>query len=560
MKLISSVCLVIVLLLSTVLSCAPQPTPAPAVPPQPTAEALPTAETLPTATAEPVAAPPAKAKILVIALGHEIDSLDPAHAMTPTPHMVHLAVYDTLIALAPDDIGALQPSLAEDWDVSPDGLVITFYLRDGVSFHTGRAVTSQDVKWSWERVKGAKGNPSYHFDGILSIETPDDNTLVVTLAEPDPGFLFKSTYPAFSVLDSETVAAHGGVSGPDAETQDTAETWLNQNSAGTGPYVLRNWTIDSEIVIDKIVSSWRGIPDADQVIYKHIPQTAARKIALEAGDVDIALNLTREEAQALQGNPNVTVVSGPGLETFFLLANRNPEVGGILSDPTVVLAMRYAIDYEGIKSLAGFAASHPPTVIAIGLFGAWDEDKAIKRDLDKARELLAEAGYPDGFTVDLPYPTDFTTSGVDVDLVAQKVQADLAEVGIEVKLQPTELMANLADYRAGKLGFTLWPWLPSVPDINGYLQLLPGGVLGNRSQWTEERADPEILALRDQARVEADPQKRIELWNQIQEYLVQEGPYIGLVQAGLQMGLRNNIKGFIYNPIYGVEPSLITKE
>jgi peptide/nickel transport system substrate-binding protein len=556
-----TVYLVIVLVLATVVSCGPQATPVPSEP-EPTAavESQPTAETLPTETTEPVEAPPEEAEILVIALGHEIDSLDPAHAMTPTPHMVHRSTYDTLVALAPGDIGTLEPSLAEDWDVSPDGLVFTFYLREGVNFHTGRALTSQDVKWSWERVKGAKGNPSYHFDGIQSIETPDEKTVVVTLVEPDPGFLFRSTYPAFSVLDSETVTAHGGVSGPDAETQDTAEEWLNQNSAGTGPYVLRSWTLDSEIVIEKVGDSWRGVPDAEQVIYKHIPQTAARKIALEAGDVDIALNLTREEAEALEGNPDVNIVSGPGLETFFLLANRNPDVGGILSDPTVVLAMRYALDYEGIKSLAGFAASTPPTVIASGLFGAWGEDKAIQRDLDRARELLSEAGYPDGFEVDLPYPTEFTTSGVDIDLLAQKVQADLAEAGIQVNLVPTELMANLADYRAGNLNFTLWPWLPSTPDINGYLELLPDGVLGNRSQWTEERADPEILELRDQARVETDPERRVELWDQIQAYLVQKSPYVSLVQAGLQVGLRSNIEGFVYNPIYWVEPSLITKE
>lgn len=559
MKLGKTIWLLILVSVLVLSACGSQPTPEAKEPAATEAVAAePTAEAAPTEAPE---APAAEGKIVVIALGHELSSLDPARAMEPTATMIHQATYDTLVTLTADGMGDLVPALAESWDVSDDGLVYTFILREGVQFPSGNTMTSEDVKWSWERAKNVKGNPSWLFDGVESIETPDDTTVVLTLTSPDSGFLFKSVSGAFSVLDSETVAANGGVSGPEAETGDQAEEWLNENSAGTGPFALTNWALDSEIVIDQVDTSWRGVPNVDTVIYKHIPQTAARKLALEAGDVDFALNLTKEQAEALTTNEDVEVVSGPGMETFFLLANRNPDLtDGVMSDPLVVQAMSYAIDYEGVKALAGYAAAHSPTVIPTGLYGAWDESKAVTRDLDKAKELLVEAGYPDGFAITLPYPTEFTTSGVDFDLLAQKVQADLAEAGIEVTLEPTELMTNLADYRAGTLGFTMWPWLPGAPDINDYLEFLPGGVVGTRAQWTEERADPEILELRDQARAESDPAKRLEIWDQIQQYMVEKGPFVNLVQAGLQMGVRKNITGYVYNPFWWVDPFLLVKE
>jgi peptide/nickel transport system substrate-binding protein len=564
---------ILLLLLASLLLSAcgaqPEPTAAPVaeepVAEEPAAEE-PVAEE--PAVEEPVAEEPAveepaaaEEKIVIIALGHELASLDPARAMEPTASMVHQATYDTLVTLTPDGMGDLVPALAESWEVSDDSTVFTFSLREGVPFPSGDTVTAEDVKWSWERAKNIKGNPSWLFDGVESIETPDDATVIVNLSSPDSGFLFKATSGAFSVLDSEVAEANGAVSGPDAETEDQAEEWLNQNSIGTGPFALAGWDLDSEIVLEAVDTSYRGVPNIDKVIYKHIPQTAARKLALEAGDVDIALNLTKEQAEALGSNADIEIVSGPGMETFFLLANRNPELtDGIMSNPLIVQAMSYALDYEGIKELAGFAAAHSPTVIPTGLFGAWDESKAITRDVDKAKELLAEAGYPDGFAIDLPYPTEFTTSGVDFDLLTQKVQADLAEAGIVVTLQPTELMTNLADYRAGTLGFTCWPWLPGAPDINDYLEFLPGGVVGTRAQWMEDGADPEIIELRDAARAESDPAKRLEIWDQIQAYMVEKGPFVNLVQAGLQFGVRTNIDGYVYNPFWWVDPFLLSKE
>lgn len=504
--------------------------------------------------------PSAEEEILVVGKTHELTTLDPARAYTPFSGMVHRALYDTLVTFSAGDISKIEPSLAESWDISPDGTEYTFALRQGVPFESGNEMTAADVKWSWERVMGIKGNPYHLFEAIEAIETDGDYTVKIVLKDPDPAFLTKIADFSFSVLDSQTVAEHGGVSGPEAEEEDQAQEWLDQNSAGTGAFSLESWELESEITVVKVPDSWRGTADMEKVIYRHMPDTAARKLALQAGDLDIALGLTAEQASSLDENPDVNIVTGPGLETFFLLCNRNPELSdGIMSDPLVPLAMRYAIDRDGLKVLAGYDATSPATVIPMGLFGAWDESRAPERDVEKAKELLAEAGYPDGFEFDLRYPTEFSSSGVNFDIIAEKVQADLAEAGIQVNLKPEELMANLEEYRAGNLAFTFWVWFPDFPDINNFIEFLPGGIVGNRSQWSEERAEEEILTLRDRAEEATEPQARAEVWNEIQQYMVKNGPYVNLVQASLQIGLRSDVEGYVYNQVWLLDPFLISK-
>jgi peptide/nickel transport system substrate-binding protein len=499
-------------------------------------------------------------EILVVGKTHELTTLDPARAYTPFSGMIHRAVYDTLVTFGAGDISELEPNLAESWDISDDGTEYTFELRQGVPFQSGNEMTAADVKWSWERVMGIKGNPYHLFEGIEAIETDGDYTVTIVLKEPDPAFLTKIADFSFSVLDSETVKEHGGVSGPEAEEEDQAQEWLDQNSAGTGPFSLESWELESEITVVKFPDSWRGTADIEKVVYRHMPETAARKIALQAGDLDIALGLTAEQATSLSENPDVNIVTGPGLETFFLLCNRNPELSdGLMSNPLVPRAMRYAIDREGLKMLAGYDATSPATVIPMGLFGAWDESKTPERDIERAKELLAEAGYPDGFEFDLRYPTEFSSSGVDFDIIAEKVQADLAEAGIQVNLKPEELMANLEEYRAGNLAFTFWVWMPDYPDINDYIEFLPAGIVGNRAQWSEERANEEILALRDEAAEATEPQARAEVWGEIQQYMVENGPYVNLVQASLQIGLGSDIEGYVYNQVWLLDPFLISK-
>ncbi|MGQ9598544.1 MAG: ABC transporter substrate-binding protein [Anaerolineae bacterium] len=501
-----------------------------------------------------------KPKELIIGAGFDQTTLDPGRAFEIVAGMVHKATYNTLVTWADDSVSEIVPDLAESWTVSEDGKVFTFKLRKGVKFHSGNEMTAADVKWSWERAMGLKGNPSFLFDGVVSIDTPDDYTVVVTKEKPDPAFLAKSTFFVFAVLDSKTVMEHGGTSGPDADQTDKAEEWLNQNSAGTGPFILKSWVPETEVVVEKFPDYWRGPAFFDRVIYRHIPDAATQKLTLEAGDIDIATEIKGDQVPVLQANPEIKVIEGLGTDMFFLLCNMNPELtNGIMSDERVRMAIRYAIDYEGILSLVGGSAITPATIVPYGFMGAWGPDRALKRDLDKAKQLLADAGYPNGFDIEMEYPTKFARSGVDFDIIAEKVQADLAEVGINVTLKPGELMTVLARYRAGEEGFSFWMWGADYYDVSDYLEFLPEGIVGLRAQWTDERADQEIKDLRDAAAVEMDNKKRAEIWSDIQAYMQMKGPFVPLVQPGKAIAIRQWVKGYVFNEAWKVDPYLCAK-
>jgi peptide/nickel transport system substrate-binding protein len=176
----------------------------------------------------------------------------------------------------------------------------------------------------------------------------------------------------------------------------------------------------------------------------------------------------------------------------------------------------------------------------------------MERNVEEAQALLAEAGYDDGLDVELEYP-DFTFGGVNFSTLAQKVQADLAEAGINVTLAPTELQVALENYRQGLEPFGLWLWLPDYRDPLDYVEFLPEGVVGERANWMDDNADETILQLRDDLQVEQDEAAREEMYAQMQDYLQEQGPYAVLLQPGVQIGLSPRVQNFAYNPQWRVD-------
>ncbi len=499
-------------------------------------------------------------KTLIIGASFDIKSLDPARGFEQIGGMVHKATYNTLVTLDENDISHVVPDLAESWDITPDAQTFTFHLRQNVKFHSGNTMSSADAKWSIERAMGIKGNPSFILEGISSIETPDANTVVIHKSAADPAFIAKGSYPVFAVLDSKTVAEHGGTSGPDSNTTDSAETWLNQNSAGTGPFIMNRYNPEAEVQVVKFPGYWGGPAPFDRVLYRNIPTAAAQKLTLQAGDIDIATEVSPDSVGDLQNDPNIKVVQGTGSDIFFLLMNQNPALtGGAMSNPKVQQAVRYALDYEGINALVGGPAQTPATILPLGFLGAYGTDRAFKRDLNKAAALLADAGLTNGFAVDLQYPTNFSRSGVSFDVVAQKIQADLADVSINVTLKPGEINTELANYRAGNEGFGFWLWGPDYFDSNDYLAFLPEGIVGKRANWTNGNSDTTIQSLRDQINVETDVATRAGLWQQAQDYLMENGPFAVIVQPGIYIGTRTRIANYVYHPQWRVNPYILTK-
>ena len=151
-------------------------------------------------------------------------------------------------------------------------------------------------------MKNLKGNPSSLAEGIASVEAPDAGTVVLTLTQPDPAILAKLVFSAFSVVNKAQVEEQGGTAGEDAATTDKAETWLNSNSAGSGPYVLEKWEPGVETVLVRNPNFWGEPAKMERVIFRNVPEAATQKIQLEAGDIDIAMDLTADQVPSLKGN------------------------------------------------------------------------------------------------------------------------------------------------------------------------------------------------------------------------------------------------------------------
>ncbi len=497
-------------------------------------------------------------RVLVIGHAEGTDSLDPARGFTQTTGIINRATYDTLTTFPDEDASEVLPWLATEWTVSDDGLSYTFTLREGVTFTSGNPVTADDVVFSIERLQNVQGNPAFLASNIDSVVANDDGTVTFNLVNARSSFLAELSNYAFSVTDSATIIENGGSNAEAAAEADEAEVYLNGTSAGTGPYILESWEREVETVMVKNPDFWGEEPYFDRVIIINIPEAATQQVTLEAGDIDMALDLTRDQTLSMESDPNITVFSGPSVYTHFILMNQDSEIGGIVSDPTVQLAVRYALDYEGYKALWGGIT--PPTNLTAGLAGALPEEAAFERDIERSMELLAEAGYPDGFDITLSYP-DFTWQGVNMNTNAQKIQADLAEVGINVELRPGELQVSLEEYRNGDQGFAYWFWGPDVLDPIDLISFLPGGkVATERTNWLPENVeDEELLMLIEQAQVETDPETRVEIFEQLQVKLQESGPFAPFNAPSVQTAYLSDIENYVYHPQWTLDVAILSR-
>lgn len=508
------------------------------------------------ATAEPVATTAAAtetadAGTLVVAIAEDTASLDPGRAFETTPSIVHKATYETLVTFPPSSVDTIEPLLAKSWTVSADGKTYTFSLRDGAVFSDGSPVTADDVVFSFTRMKNLKGNPSFLAATIDAVTAKDPATVELKLNAPDPAILAKLVFSAFSVVNSKAAKANGASDAADADKSDKAETYLNGASAGSGPYMLQKWEKGVETVLVRNPKYTGAAPAIERVIIRNVPEAATQKIQLEAGDIGIAMDLSADQVSAMQNTPDVQIYQNLSDTMIFLLMNQDKMIGGPLSDPKVQHAVRLAIDYEGLKALSGGKSVTPASIIPVGFAGAYGENKAPKRDLEAAKALLAEAGQS-SLNIELEYP-DFTFGGVNFGTMAQKVQADLAEAGVTVKLKPAEVQVALENYRNGKEQFGLWLWLPDYRDSLDYVEFLPDGVVGKRTNWLGASADKAIVDLSNKLKVETNADNRAKLFGEMQDYLLAKGPYAAMLQPGVQIGLSGKLQNFAYNPQWRVD-------
>lgn len=357
-------------------------------------------------------------------------TLDPA-AMTGNEVVgIVVNLYDGLVELNPQQLTEVRPALAEHWSVSPDNRTLTFHLRNNVRFHSGNPLTSADAVWSMRRVlhlnlAQASVWKSYGFSRAnvdQMITAPDDRTLVITLPKPnDPQLVIYSLAALGSmvVLDRKTVQQHE-IDG------DWGNRWLTTHEAGSGPFRLDVWQAKDVLRMSRSADYWRGEAKMSRVVFRHLQESQTLRLMMEKGDLDIASNMAIPDVRALRHDPDLTIDAVRKGTIYYLAMSMNdPRFDNI----KVREAVRYLVDYQGInKSLmTGYGELHQRPIQS-GM-PATLPDPGYRLDVPRARALLAEAGYPEGFDTTLRVLADQPFLNIAI-----AIQSTLLQGGIRAKI------------------------------------------------------------------------------------------------------------------------------
>ncbi|WML42796.1 ABC transporter substrate-binding protein [Neobacillus sp. PS3-40] len=484
------------------------------------------------------------ADTIVIGVASDWKTMDPARAYEVYGNFYFYATYENLYMVEGSDLTP-KPVLAKEYTVDDSGLVYTFKLDEGHKFSSGNPVTANDVVFSFNRTKNIKGNAAALTEGVAKVEAKDDKTVVVTLKAKDASFLSKITGNAFAVLDSKVVKEKGGSDAADASTSDKASAYLDGASAGSGPYVLKKWTANTEMVLEKN-PNYKGTVNASKIIIKEMPDPNTQIQALEKGDIDVALSVGPDQVKSIKAGGKSKVVSSPTSTISFLLMNNKPEISKEMANPLVQQAVRYALDYKGFQQLAGDGALLPLSFVQKGFVGAKSRPDNYQ-NIEKAKELMKQAGFENGFTVPLT-AANYDSEGLSWITIAEKVKEDLAKINIKVEIKTGEIGVVIDDYRNGKAPFIVMHWSPDYYDLNNQLAFIPGDIVGKRANW-DPAANSELVSLAEQAKVEIDDTKRAEISSKMQDIMAENSPYAFLVQHPKSFAVSSKLEGVAYNDL-----------
>jgi peptide/nickel transport system substrate-binding protein len=492
----------------------------------------------------------AAGKTLNIAMDQaDMKTLDVSRQFEFAAAFICLNTYDYLLrSKSPAELTTYTPVLATSWDLSKDGKEYTFKLRPNVKFASGNPFTAEDVRFSFTRLKNLKGNASWQMDPLKEVQVVDPLTVKMVLNEPNGDWLAIISGQNGGIIDSKLAKEHGASDSPTADKDDKAEEWLNQNSAGGGPFILKGWIRSTGITLERNPNYWGTAPKVAKVEIRDVTSPATQKLQVENGDVDIALNLTPDLVATMRNNKNVKIIPGQSLDNMYLGMTCNPQIHPELAKKEVRQAIRYAIDYDGILALTNKQAVRGPAVYSIGILGLTQADADRlnpKLDPKKAKELLAKAGVPNGFKFPLRYGSGPSPVGITYDSIVQKIQADLKKVGIEVELLPEEFGTMMTKYRAKTEAAVI---SYNTPDFLGPSDWVGQMVLHTwapRLHYDSAKAKD----MANKAAAESDPKKRIPMYHELLKLLVDEGPYAMLVQGKVQVVTRANIQGYQYFPL-----------
>jgi peptide/nickel transport system substrate-binding protein len=429
------------------------------------------------------------------AISGEPDQLDP-HLTSAYPSFQVLEnVYDTLVQ--PDADLQFEPALAESWEESDDLLLWTFELREGVTFHNGRELTADDVVFSYERIM-EEGANAFRFDNVVEVRAVDDLTVEIEVSQPTPNLLANiGAFKGMAIVAQETVE----------------DGTIGSEPVGTGPFQFVSYDEGSGITLEANPDYWGDGPHVEGVEYRFISEGTVALTNLQTGEVDWTDNIPPQDVATILEDADLESDAVPGNDFWYFAFNHEREP---FDDVQVRQALSFAFDREAVTQAAQFDAATPnQTAIPEGSFFHTDY-APFDYDLDRARELLDEAGV-DNLEIDLMVTNEFE----ETISAAQVLESQWAELGVSTTIRTLDFSAWLDEQAEGNFDVFLLGWLGNIdPDDFYYAQHHSEGGFNFHGY-----ANPEVDELLDEGRTETDEDARKELYDQAVELIVDEVSY-----------------------------------
>jgi peptide/nickel transport system substrate-binding protein len=428
-----------------------------------------------------------------------------------TPFIVLYALHDALVKPMPGK--NMAPSLAESWSTSPDGLVYEFVLRKGVKFHNGEPVTAEDAKFSFERYRGISAKALK--DKVAAVEAPDPGRVRFRLKQPWPDFM---TFYG-------TPATGAGWIVPKKYVEKLGEEGYKKAPVGAGPYRFVSFTPGVELVLEAVEGYWRKTPSVKRLVFKAVPDPTTRLAMLKLGEADVAYGLAGELGEEVRRTPGLTLRPTPFVSTHWLVFADQWDSSSPWHDRRVRLAATYAVDRQTINQAETLGFSRITGSIIPAGFDFYWQPPAYPYDPARAKQLLAEAGYPKGFDAG-DFWCDAATSRS-----SEAVLNYLQSAGIRTRLRPLERAGFLKAYQEKKLRNIIYGL---------------SGIFGNAATRIEAFTTssgiyayggyPDIDGLFREQAGELDPKKREAILHRIQQLIHEKVMYLPIWQLAVLQG------------------------
>lgn len=458
---------------------------------------------------------------IVVSQGSKPKSLDPNMYNEIPALTITEQIFNTLLKV--DENGNIVPELAESFEyVTPTELVIK--IKQGVKFHNGDTLTSKDVAFSIKRMLD-KPASRVMIDAISEVEIVDDYTVKLILSEPSSPLLFGLAHPLTAILNEKDTLAKNDV--------------IATEPMGTGPYKFIEWGSGEKIELVAFDNYFEGKPKIDSLTYRAITENSSRLAALETGEIDIAYNMDAIDSGMIEKNPELQLISKPTTSTEYITFNNTKAP---FDNKDFRKAVNYALDKQSMSDSIFMGKAIPAnSIVNPNVFGHSNDVEGYPYNKEKAIEYLKKSG------IQNPSFTLFVNDNTTRLQLAQIIQANLKEIGIDMKIETLEWGTYLQKTAQGEHQALLGGWVSGTSDSDiVFFPLLHSsshGGAGNRAFYTNKELDKVI----EEARLTSNPEERKALFMKGQEILQEDAPFGLLLYKNENIGLNKRVKGFKYD-------------